>query len=71
MGTGNDLTGVYVHLFMGLVQAFSHDLHLSRFIHGFGNGEKLSLLPCVWLVTVATVTSTFSPSAPLSWLVLY
>ena len=30
-------------------------------------GEKLSDLPCVWLVTVATVTSTFPPSTPLSW----
>ena len=31
----------------GLVQALSHDLHLSRFIHGSETGKKNSLLPYV------------------------
>ena len=31
----------------GLVQALSHDLHLSRFIHGSETGKKISLLPCM------------------------
>ena len=50
---------------LGLVQALSYDLHLSTMASE--TEEKLSFLPCVWLMTVATVTSTFSPSTPLSW----
>ena len=62
------MTGVYVPLFMGSCAGFE-PWSTSIKVHPWlqKRGEKLSDLPCVWLVTGANVTSTFSPSTTLSW----
>ena len=37
----DDLSYLNSVVHWGLAQVLSHDLHLSRFIHGFGNGKNI------------------------------